>query len=68
MLAASPYCEINSPNCTRAAQGLQHMKGRGVNLLNRKFLKRACNACNTYCEEHPQWALDHGHAVSRLNK
>jgi hypothetical protein len=58
MLAADPMCEMNTPVCTRKAEGLHHMKRRGVNTLNRKYLKRSCNACNGYVEEHPLWAIE----------
>lgn len=68
MLAQSQVCELNTPDCTRIAEGLHHMKGRGVHLLNRKYLKRACNACNGYVERHPQYALDNGLSVSRHKK
>lgn len=68
MLAESPWCELRTPECTKAADGLHHMKGRGIHLLNRKFLKRACNACNGYVERHPQYAMDHGLSVSRHKK
>lgn len=68
MLAADPYCELRTPACTQKAQGLHHMKGRGKYLLVRKYLKRACNACNGYVENHPQYALEHGLSVSKLAK
>lgn len=68
MLAENPYCELVTPECTGIAQGLHHMKGRGVHLLTRKFLKRACNACNGYVERHPAYALEKGLSVSRHTK
>ena len=68
MLAQNPYCELGTPDCTGIAQGLHHMKGRGVHLLNRKFLKRACNGCNGYVERHPAYALERGLSVSRHQK
>lgn len=68
MLEESNLCELATPDCTGMAEGLHHMKGRGVHLLNRKYLKRACNACNGYVERHPQYALDHGLSVSRHTK
>jgi|GEM_PF-2391179 len=61
-------CAIKSPVCTGLAQGLDHAKGRvGKNLLDKKHLKPACNACNTYCSDNPQWAKDNCHSVSRLS-
>lgn len=68
MLAESPYCELSTPDCTGIAQGLHHMKGRGIHLMNRKYLKRACNGCNGYVERHPQYAMDRGLSVSRHKK
>lgn len=64
-LAEDPTCEIRSPDCTGAAEGLHHTKGRGKLLLDEKYLKRACNACNGYVERHPLWAIENGHSVSR---
>lgn len=26
----------------------------------------SCNPCNTYCEDHPEWAIENGHKESRL--
>lgn len=65
MLAESPYCELQTSDCTGVAEGGHHMKGRGVNLLVRKWIKRACNACNRYVETHPHYALANGLSVSR---
>jgi hypothetical protein len=66
MMAVSDKCEINSPDCTHIAQGLHHMKKRGAEYLNKKYLKRSCNACNRYCENHPKWAIVNGHSVSKF--
>lgn len=68
MMAESRQCELRTPDCIGTAQGLHHMKGRGVHLLNKKFLKRACNPCNSYVERHPAYALEHGLSVSRIKK
>ena len=68
MLAGNMYCELKTPDCTGVAEGLHHMKGRGIHLLNKKYLKRACNACNGYVERHPNFALENGHSVSRIQK
>jgi hypothetical protein len=64
MLKADKRCELLTPACTKVAQGLHHMKKRGANYLDRKYLKRACNACNVYVEQHPQYALDNGLSLS----
>lgn len=68
MLAIDIKCELHTPECTGTAQGLHHMKKRGSNLLNRKYLKRACNACNGYVERHPQYAIEKGLSVSKFTK
>lgn len=68
MAAVSNKCEIKSPVCTKIMEGLHHMKKRGANYLNKKFLKRSCNPCNHYIEEHPGWAKENGHSVSKFKK
>lgn len=64
MLAEDDRCELRSPVCTGTAQGLQHTKRRGINLLNKKYLLRACNACNGWCEDNPVEAVELGMAKS----
>jgi hypothetical protein len=64
MLSENQACELLTPVCTRIAEGLHHMKRRGVNLLNRKYLKRSCNPCNGYVEKHPLYAIENGLSVS----
>lgn len=65
MLAEDPNCEIKVPDvCTQLAEGLHHMKRRGSNLLNRKYLKRACNACNVWCENNPVESIELGMSLS----
>lgn len=61
-----PKCAINSPVCTGRTQGVNHKKGRGRHLLDETTWEPACNPCNVYCEDHPQWAIDNGHKESRL--
>lgn len=64
-----PDCQIKSPVCTGKAQGSDHTQKRSPgNLLNRKNIKLACNACNLYKEEHPEWAKKNGHSISRFVK
>lgn len=64
-LAENPLCEMTTPACTRIAEGLHHMKGRGANLLDEKYLLRSCNACNLYVELHPLWAIEKGLSISK---
>ncbi len=68
--ADNPLCIINSPVCTRYTEGVHHVKGKtgknehGEPLLNDvRFFKPACNRCNTYIEDHSQWAKDNGHKM-----
>lgn len=68
MLAIDIKCELHTPECTGTAQGLHHMKKRGINLLNKKYLKRACNACNGYVERHPKYAIEKGLSISKFSK
>ena len=67
MLAESDSCELKvSGICTKKAQGLHHQKKRGKNYLNMKYLKRACNACNNWCESHPLEAIELGLSLSKF--
>lgn len=67
MSAESDDCELRVPGvCTGTMQGLHHQKKRGSNYLNRKYLKRACNACNGWCESHPLEAVEMGLSISKL--
>ncbi len=62
-----PLCEIKSSVCTRKTQGVHHVKGRlGDLLLDEKYWKGACNACNSYVESHPVWAIENGHKISKF--
>ena len=68
LLSESDLCELNVDGvCIRKAQGLHHMKKRtGKNYLDRKFLKRACNPCNLFCETHPKEAMQLGLVISKF--
>lgn len=64
----STDCEIKSPVCTHKSQGLHHTKKRTPStLMNKKYLKRSCNACNLYMEEHPDWASEKGLSISKYS-
>jgi len=67
MLLVSNKCEINSDVCTHTAQGLHHMRGRGEFLLDKRYLKRACNACNSFIESNPDWATENGFLLTRFS-
>lgn len=66
---ANPFCKINSPVCTGKTQGVHHMKGKSTIelLMDKRFWKPACNACNGYCEDHSEWAKENGHKLSKHN-
>lgn len=63
-------CRINSPNCTKIAQGIHHLKGKTStkDLLDTKYMLPACNACNTYVEDHHAWAVNKGFKISKHKK
>ncbi len=60
-------CEIKSPVCSKKAEGIHHKKGKvsAKDLLDPKFMMAACNRCNTYVEEHPDWATEKGFKISK---
>jgi len=62
-------CKVKSPECTGEMEGMNHIQKRSPNnLLEKENLTPSCNACNRYIEEHPQWAKNHGHLISRFAK
>lgn len=68
-LETSNDCELKSPVCTGKMQGYDHQqKTSPKNRTDRKNLKRACNACNSYKEKNPAWAKENGFHVSRFKK
>ena len=65
MMAENDNCELKVPGvCTGKMQGGHHMKKRQGNYLKRKYIKRACNACNGWCESHPLEAVEMGLSLS----
>jgi hypothetical protein len=68
MLEESNLCEMKTPDCTGIATGLQHKKRRNANYLNRKYLIRSCDGCNSWAEMFPLKAIEMGIAVSVLKK
>jgi hypothetical protein len=68
-LDEDPICKVQSPVCTKVAQGLHHKQKRSpTNLTKASNLIECCNACNLYIEENPVWAKDNGHTISRFKK
>lgn len=62
-------CQINSPVCSGAAQGIHHRKGKATPtlLMDKTWWMRACNHCNAYVETHDEWARERGFKLSRYN-
>ncbi len=69
MLAENPNCEIKEDGCQTKATGLHHQKKRSpATFLDKKFLKRACDNCNSWAELHPMEAIEKGHSISKFKK
>lgn len=69
MLNENPYCEIRVEGCQGKATGAHHQKKRTpATILDRRFLIRACNWCQKWCELHPLEAIDKGFSVSKFQK
>lgn len=68
MMAVSDKCELSTPVCIVKAQGLHHMKKRIGFLTDKRYLKRACNPCQTWCEENPLLAIEKGMSLSKFTK
>ncbi len=67
MLAENPNCEIKEDGCQVKASGLHHMKKRSpATFLDKQFLKRACDNCNSWAELHPLEAIKKGHSLSKF--
>lgn len=59
-------CEIQSPECTKTATAIHHLKGReGEQVFETLDWLACCQRCNGYVEEHDKWARDKGF---KLNK
>lgn len=58
-------CQIRSPVCTGAAQGIHHRKGKDspTLLMDKRYWMAACNFCNSYVETHDEWARKMGYKV-----
>lgn len=64
-------CEIRIPGvCTGKIQGYNHPAGKhsAERLLNLDDGKFCCNACNTWCEDHPKEAMELGYIKKRNTK
>ena len=55
-LKNKPFCDIKSPECTKVATAVNHIKGRGKNfILNEQFWEPCCPQCNSYIEQFPKF-------------
>lgn len=62
-------CRIKSPECTRLVVTANHIQKRSPkNLVDINNLEACCAECNSYIENHPEWAKEHGHQISRFKK
>lgn len=66
MLKENPYCEIREEGCENIATGLHHQKKRSPDTItDKRFLIRACDSCNAWCELHPLEAIAKGYSISK---
>lgn len=69
MIAVDPLCSIKEEGCQGLATGLHHQKKRSpATFLDRRFLIRSCDNCNSYCEIFPLEAIIKGYSISKFKK
>ncbi len=64
--ASGPFCQIYSPDCTNHEQGIHHIKKKsqgGKDTHDNTLL--ACNRCQTFIEDNPEWAAYMGFSINR---
>jgi hypothetical protein len=68
MVKKNTPCKVNSPVCTKKAQGFHHLQGRiGANLTDKKKKIPCCNPCNRFIEENDAWARANGLKLSKFS-
>ena len=68
-LATRPDCEVRTEACTGPAECVHHVKGRGIKVvLDDKYWKASCYACNLRVEEKDAEAREKGHKKSKYAK
>lgn len=68
MLEENPLCEIKEDGCQILATGCHHQRKRTpATILDKKYLKRSCDNCNTWCELFPVEAIEKGHSHTKFN-
>jgi hypothetical protein len=69
MMQESNLCELKVAGvCHTYASGCHHQKKRIGFLLDKRYLKRACNACNQFAEQFPLKSIDLGISLSKFTK
>lgn len=74
LLEESPLCELDAPirlvapgwaGCRTYASGLHHLRkqGQGGPRRDRRNVRRACDPCNVWVEDHPDLAHEAGLVV-----
>ena len=67
MIEANTPCKVNSPVCTKVAQGFHHLAGReGKNLTGVNKIP-CCNMCNQWCEVNDAAARSKGWKKSKFS-
>ncbi len=65
-LTAHIRCEVEG--CNRVSESLHHKKGRvGKNLYDERFFMAVCNEHHRKIEDFPDWAIENGYSLKRLN-
>lgn len=68
MVGKNTPCKVNSPVCTKKAQGFHHLAGRLGKLLTDKKKVPCCNACNQFIEKNDAWARANGWKTSKFSE
>lgn len=68
MVAKNTPCKVNSPVCTKWANGFHHPEGRIGGRLLSKMKIPCCNPCNTFIEDNDAWARANGFKLSKFSK
>lgn len=69
MVQKNTPCKVQSPICTKIAQGFHHLAGRlGTLLTDKKKKVPCCNACNTFIEKNDAWARSNGWKESKFSQ
>jgi hypothetical protein len=68
-MEVSDRCELKVVGiCTGTASGLHHMKKRVGFFTDKRYLKRACSACNQFAEQFPLKSIELGISLSKFTK